>query len=146
MQSKQAYHSSIRDNCKALGLEYNLDYNTFLAACNGFVKNIAWNLELCFSCSNCGTSPTYFVGDGKCDIAPLQRKLKPLGITEMSTHPQDKKILSQATNHSDRIYLNQKKFMKHNISIMLFGGQSVFLCTVFFEWEIPHINHDILSI
>ena len=58
----QAYYNSIKNNCRALNLEVYLTYNSFLAACDGFVRNLGWDKEKVFSCKNCGTSPRAFVG------------------------------------------------------------------------------------
>ena len=80
-----------------------------IEACDGFVNNLDFDLKVCFSCTNCGTSPKYFVGDGKADIAPLQRKLKAYNVSELSSHPDDTNVLSQDSKHSDRLFLYNKK-------------------------------------
>ena len=89
-----AYHKTISDNCKAMGTTFNCRYNVFLDACDGFVANLRFDEKACFSCSNCGTAPKYFVGDDKANIAPLQKKLKELEIKELSSHPDDENILT----------------------------------------------------
>ena len=45
------------------------------------------------------------MGDGKADIAPLQRKLKANNVSELSSQPEDKNILSQVSKHTDRLFL-----------------------------------------
>ena len=48
------------------------------------------------------------VGDGKCDIAPLKRKIQPLKIKELSIHPEDKQVLKQGSKHADRVFIQKK--------------------------------------
>ena len=103
------FHKTIVDNCKSLGSSFQLNYRSFLQACDGFVANLNFDFAACFSCTNCGINPKYFVGDGKADIAPLQRKLKAHGIKELSPHPDDKNILEQGSKHEDRMFLVDKK-------------------------------------
>ena len=100
-----SYHKTIKDLCQSLGNNFSCSYQTFLEACDGFVNNLKFDLKVCFSCTNCGISPKYFVGDGKADIAPLQRKLKANNVSELSSHPEDKNILSQGSKHTDRLFL-----------------------------------------
>ena len=88
-----AYHKTISDNCKAMGTTFNCRYNVFLDACDGFVANLRFDEKACFSCSNCGTEPKYFVGDAKANMAPLQKRLKELGIKELLSQPDDENIL-----------------------------------------------------
>ena len=76
--------------------------------------------EEIFSCPKCGISPAYFVGDGKCNLAPLQRRL-PAGFKELSPHPSDPSpVLKQATKHSDRVFLKEKS--ERDIIISLLQG------------------------
>ena len=124
-----AFHKTIADNCKSLGNNFGLNYRTFLQACDGFVENLKFDLKSCFSCTNCGTAPKYFVGDGKADIAPLQRKMKNRGIKELSPHPEDKNILSQGSKHEDRMFLADKK-ERDKVCDLLTGSISVeFFCS-----------------
>ena len=118
-----AYHKTISDNCKAMGNTFSCNYKTFLEACDGFVLNLKFDEQLCFTCTNCGKSPKYFVGDGKANIAPLQRKLKPLGIKELSSHPDDTNVLSQGSVHEDRIFLDKKE--RDGFCNLLTGGTTV---------------------
>ena len=80
-----------------------------LKACGGFTRLLDFDLESCFSCPNCGTSPEYFVGDGKADIAPLQTKLQGIGVKELSAHPEDKIPLEQGSLHKERVFIPEKK-------------------------------------
>ena len=91
------------------GVEFNCSYETMLKACDGFTRLLDFDLEACFSCPNCGTSPEYFVGDGKADIAPLQTKLQGIGVKELSAHPEDKIPLEQGSLHKERIFIPEKK-------------------------------------
>ena len=84
------------------------DYQCFRNAMHGFVKRIDWNTKETFSCPNCGISPSYLVGDGKCDIALLQLRIPP-GVKEFSSHPSDPSpVLKQASVHSSRVFLKEK--------------------------------------
>ena len=49
-----------------------------------------------------------FLGDGKQDVAPLQRKLSSLDIKELSPHPSDSSPLEQGSHHKDRVFINEK--------------------------------------
>ena len=104
-----AYHKTILDNCKAMGSNFTCSYKTFLEASDGFVINLVFDEADCFTCTNCGIAPKYFVGDGKANIAPLQRKLKPLNIKELSSHPEDSSILPQGSKHEERVFLSIKQ-------------------------------------
>ena len=53
--------------------------------------------------------PFINLGDGKQDIAPLRRKLSPLGIKEQGPHPLDKEPLEQGSYHQNRVFLADKK-------------------------------------
>ena len=75
---------------------------------DGFVFNLQFDLEMAFSCMNCGISPKYFVGDGKC-TGPLQRKLEGLNVSELSSHPNDKNVLKQGSKFGDRVFLAEKR-------------------------------------
>ena len=101
-----AYHKSK----KMLNPEnFDINYQTFNRACDGFVYHMKFDIEKCFTCKVCKTNPHMFVGDGKCDIAPLQRKLRPYDIKELGPHPADENILSQGSHHHDRVFINSKK-------------------------------------
>ena len=50
-------------NCK--NYNFDLSYKVFNTAADGFVYNLEFDLEDCFTCVNCGISPRWFVGDGK---------------------------------------------------------------------------------
>ena len=107
--SADAFYESIAKNFNASQNQiFSCDIETFRKAANGFVANIAWNYSKVFSCPNCKLSPKYFTGDGKCDIAPLQRKLTAINLKEISKHPDDKTILAQSTCHKQRIFLKEK--------------------------------------
>ena len=103
------FHKSIKTSCQANGVEFNCSYETMLKACDGFTRLLDFDLEACFSCPNCGTSPEYFVGDGKADIAPLQTKLQGIGVKELSAHPEDKIPLEQGSLHKERVFIPEKK-------------------------------------
>ena len=110
-----AYHKSIMDNCKSMGVDFTCRYPTFLGACDGFVINLSFDEKDCFTCTNCGVNPKYFVGDGKANVAPLQRKLQPFGISELSSHPTDSNILQQGSKHEDRVFIKEKKEKRYSM-------------------------------
>ena len=60
-----------------------------------YVKRVKLKMEEIFSCPKCGISPSYLVGDRKCDIAPLQCCIPP-GVKEFSSHPSDPSAKSLA--------------------------------------------------
>ena len=99
---------SIENNMKSIGHTSSLSYHIFYKAVDGFVQNLELDYSNCFSCTNCGVTPRYFVGDGKC-IGPLQKKLAGLNISELGAHPDDDLILKQGSKFSDRILLPVKK-------------------------------------
>ena len=61
--SVSAFHKSIVTNCKSLNLPFSCNYKIFLIACDGFIENIEWDIQLTFSCKNCGITPAYFRKD-----------------------------------------------------------------------------------
>ena len=73
--TQYAFHKTIKDNCESLGNRFSCNYQTFLEASDGFVNNLEFDLQTCFSCMNCGISPKYFVGDGKADNGNYQQEL-----------------------------------------------------------------------
>ena len=103
------YHKSLKDNCLALRSSFNITYDCFNRAADGFVCLFKFDISSAFSCTNCSTTPKYFVGDGKQDVGPLQRKLKDLKVTEFGCHPEDKKILKQGSKNVDRLFVPVKK-------------------------------------
>ena len=114
----QGYYNNISSHSKLMGKKLETEYKNLVTAMDGFVQNIAWNKEEIFSCPQCGISPAYLVGDGKCDLAPLQRRL-PKGVKEFSPHPNDPSpVLKQATKHSDRIFLKEKSERDMIISLV----------------------------
>ena len=117
------YHKSLSDNCKALGSSFNISYECFNRAADGFVYLLKFDIPEAFTCTNCHTSPKYFVGDGKQDCGPLQRKLKDLKVTEFGCHPDDNKVLKQGSMNSDRLFIQSKK-ERDFISSMLTGSIS----------------------
>ena len=122
--SVYAFHKTISDNCKSLGTSFNCSYRKFLQACDGFVNNLSFDLKECFTCINCGISPRYFTGDGKENLAPLQRKLREAGITELSSHPDDNNVLSQGSQHKNRVFISDKSD-RDALCNLLTGGQTV---------------------
>ena len=106
--TKYAFFKSIKNNLKSIGQISCLSYHVFYKAVDGFVQNLSLDYKECFSYLNCGVDPKYFVGDGKC-IGPLQKKLAGLKLSELSSHPNDDKILEQGSRFSDRILLADKK-------------------------------------
>ena len=116
------YYNHVRDSAKAVNKIYTCQYSQFLAAYNGFVRNIHWDKQV-FSCPNCGISPKYFVGDGK-SVAPTQRALKRDGVKEISKHKDDNIVLKQATTHDQRTFLFDKQDRDH-VSSLLHGSLSI---------------------
>ena len=80
----------------------------WLRAIDGFVLNLEFDAKSAFSCQNCGRSPKYFVGDGKC-TGPLQKKLEGVNVHELSSHPDDKNILPQGSKYKERVFISDKK-------------------------------------
>ena len=103
------FHKSIRDNCRAIGSQFSITYEAFNQACDGFVYLMNYDEEEAYSCSNCGLSPEFFVGDGKMDCAPLRRKLNDLGVKEFGPSEKDKNILRQGSKNADRLFIARKK-------------------------------------
>ena len=125
------FHKSIRDSCRAIGSQFSISYEAFNQACDGFVYLMKYDEEEAFSCSNCGTSPAFFVGDGKMDCAPLRRKLNDLGVKEFGPSEGDKNILMQGSKNADRLFIARKKerdfitsFLTDSINIQEFLEKS----------------------
>ena len=106
--SAYATFRAIKNNISSRGQESSLSQQLWTRAVDGFVFNLTFDLEMAFSCINCGISPKYFVGDGKC-TGPLQRKLHGLNVSELSSHPDDRNILQQGSKFADRVFLSNKK-------------------------------------
>ena len=118
--TSQGFFKNVESHCKLMGKPLFTEYQIFLRAMHGYVKRIKWKTEEIFSCPNCGISPAYLVGDGKCDIAPLQRRIPP-GVKELSSNPSDPSpVLKQASFHSSRVFL-QHKFERDMIISLLQG-------------------------
>ena len=104
----KSFHRTIEESCLMDGRSFGLDYNTFLKACDGYQDNLSIDYKQAFTCTNCGISPRYFVGDGKI-LAPLKRKLKDLNLSEFGPHPEDKQSLEQGSYHKQRVFIGEKK-------------------------------------
>ena len=106
--TKYAAFKSIQNNRKSTGSVTSLYYHMWYKAVDGFVLNLSFDYAECFSCTNCGIDPLYFVGDGKC-LGPLQKKFTGLNIKELSSHPDDSTVLEQGSKFSERTLLASKK-------------------------------------
>ena len=120
----RAFHSKMLQKTKSRTKNnYDLSYDEFLTAKEGFFANAQVDVKQSFSCTNCGTSPRYFVADGT-SLAPLKRKLEPLNLSELSPHPEDKTPLSQSSKHDERTFLHLK-IEREAITKLITGETSV---------------------
>ena len=119
----KSYLNTIADNCKTTGRTFTLKYPKWLESTNAFKANIEIDYDEAFTCIRCQGEPSYLTCDGK-TIAPLKKKLTPLNLSELSSHPEDTEILAQGSHHQKRVYLSssgeRKAFTK-----LLVGDQSV---------------------
>ena len=119
----RSYLNTISDNCTTTGRSFSLKYSKWLEATNVFKANIEIDYDEAFTCIRCQGEPSYITCDGK-SLAPLKRKLIPLKLTELSSHPEDKEILAQGSHHQMRVYLSssgeRKIFTK-----LLVGDKSI---------------------
>ena len=95
-------YKSIVLSSKASGWISTLTYENTLKATNGFIRKLEFDLPRCFTCLKCGTSPEYLIGDGQ-STGPLKKKVQHL--SEFGKHTDDDTVLSQGSNHGDRIFL-----------------------------------------
>ena len=94
-ETAYGFYQSLVTDCKCNGEKFSCSYRQFLDVTDGFQNNCEYDLIEAFTCITCGTTPRYFIGDGKCDIAPLMRKIDALNIKELSKHPDDEHVLKQ---------------------------------------------------
>ena len=104
--SVHGFHQTLVDDCETTGAKFSLTYKNWVIAVDGFKTNLEFDYSECFTCLNCSKSPRYLTADGVA-LAVLQRKFQSLGISELTTHKNDKHILSQGSYHHDRVFLNQ---------------------------------------
>ena len=114
----RSYLNTISDNCKTTGRKSSLKYDKWLEACDGFKANLEIDFDEAFTCIRCNNSPQYITCDGKA-LAPLKRKLKPLKLSELSTHPEDYEVMPQGSYISSKSCLfmfkgRKKSFYKIN--------------------------------
>ena len=104
-----AFHSKMLQKTKSRNnrQSFDLTYEEFLHAKEGFFSNVSVDIAECFHCTNCNISPKYYVADGT-SIAPLKRMLEPLNLSELSPHPDDNNPLSQGSKHEERTFLYVK--------------------------------------
>ena len=107
----RSYLNTISDNCKTTGRKSSLKYDKWLEACDGFKANLEIDFDEAFTCIRCNNSPQYITCDGKA-LAPLKRKLKPLKLSELSTHPEDYEVMPQGSYHQNRVFLCSKEERK----------------------------------
>ena len=78
----------------ASGWISTLTYDNTLKATNGFIRKLKFDLDRCFTCLKCGTSPEYLIGEKKVEH-----------LSEFGKHPDDDTVLCQGSHHGDRIFL-----------------------------------------
>ena len=64
-----AFHKTIKQNLSALNYKFDLSYQEFLRSADAFAGLVRVDLDECFRCLNCDTSPSEFVGKTKLFLA-----------------------------------------------------------------------------